>query len=97
MIKKILLPLLVLTLVSCQQTQVKKDSDIEVINHVVYKVKFDTLIVNSCERHKPVSVMDEINPSFDITLSNGRTMRSQRSMPIGDTIYTKTLIKQWQQ
>jgi hypothetical protein len=95
MIKKILTPILFLILTSCQENQTRNNSEFEVIGGVVYKVKFDTLIVISCERHKPVSVMDEINPGFDVTFDNGRTMRTRRSIPIGDTIYTKT-IKQWQ-
>lgn len=82
---------------SCNLNKPKKftkgEQEFVILNNDTLGVLYETHIIKSCERAKPIGIHEEMNPHFNVTLENGNTFKSKASYEIGDsiiyTIYTK--------
>ena len=55
-------------------------------NGALQLTETETRIVVKVDIHRPRSVHEEINPSYDVTLDNGSVMKSRFHYAVGDTI-----------
>lgn len=58
-----------------------------------FAVKYDEHQVVRSEFIRPISVLDQINPRWRITLENNQTFSSARSYNLGEQIVFKTYVR----
>jgi hypothetical protein len=67
-----------------------KDGETVIIKKDTFLVKIDTFFVIGSNRVNPVSIHDEINPSFENLTNREKIFFTPKPMKIGDMILTRT-------
>ena len=82
-----------LGLIGCSQNVQEKEGSVVKFGSDSFVVKYDEHQVVKSEFIRPVSVVDQINPRWRITLENNQTFSSPRSYNLEEKIVFKTYVR----
>jgi len=82
-----------LGLVACSQNASETAGSVVKFGSDSFVVRYDEHRVVKSEYVSPISVLDQINPRYRITLENTQSFTSGRSYAIGDPIVFKTYVR----